>query len=282
MKYRAIAATVLLLSTSIFAPVAHAQPQPQFPQKSWRRAGGRDISQSPWQSWQAPVSTVDPERLIQNDSSNSAASAAALFKSDAVPLANAFKDGKPIQMEATKPIESIESANADSSAQALVVCGRDGAQVEERFKADHGGRHSLRGSLGLSQVPPGERQSPPAETQFSVTIARFLPNKTAFSANPHLTQSQFCRYIPRNVRDSTSRLGSRRGRIRRRWRLSLSKISTRTHGWKQSWVFYWARDSATTEKWMNGLLDKWIYGRSAGASSGIRKSSCPSIQPSST
>lgn len=122
MKYWAFAATILLLGISVSTPVALAQPQPRAPQTvPFQGAGGRDISQNPWQSWQAPVSTVDPERLISNDLTNSAASAAAPFKSDAFQLANTFKDGKPIQVEETKPIERIEGGNADSTVQAPAV-----------------------------------------------------------------------------------------------------------------------------------------------------------------
>ncbi len=122
MKYWDVAATVFLLGLSVFTPVAHAQPQPRSPKTvPFQGVGGRDISQSPWQNWDAPVSTVDPERLIQNDSSNSAAGAAVPLKSDSLPLANVFKDGKPIQVEETKPIERIEIGNADSSAQAPAV-----------------------------------------------------------------------------------------------------------------------------------------------------------------
>jgi hypothetical protein len=111
MKVWAFTATILLLGISVLIPVARAQPQPKPPKTvPFRGSGGRDISQSPWQSWQAPVGTVDPERLISNDPSNSAANAAVPFKSDS------FQAAKPIQVEEAKPIERIESESPDSTA----------------------------------------------------------------------------------------------------------------------------------------------------------------------
>ena len=122
MKNWAFVAIVFLLSTSILIPLARAEPTvaPKNPQTGpYQGTGERDISQGAWQSWQAPVGTVDPERLIPSDSADSTTSAAlpqypGPFKSDSL-MANSLKDGKPIQVEESKPIEKIESETTDSA-----------------------------------------------------------------------------------------------------------------------------------------------------------------------
>ncbi len=127
MKTWAFAASILFLGTSLSAPLAHAGPTvPPKVQKTlpFQGEGGRDISQSAWQSWQAPVGTVDPERLIPDDSTDSAAELPQYhfdsFKSDSFQLASSLKGGKPIQVEESKPVE-IESENSGSAPQSPAV-----------------------------------------------------------------------------------------------------------------------------------------------------------------
>ena len=127
MKNWAFAATTFLLSITVLIPLAHAEPSvaPKNPKTvPFQGTGGRDISESAWESWQAPVGTTDPERLIPSDSTNSTANTAVAyhfdsFKSDSLP--NTYKDGKPIQVEQSKPIEKIETVTADSAPQPATV-----------------------------------------------------------------------------------------------------------------------------------------------------------------
>jgi len=130
MKNWAFAAIIFLLGASMLTPRAHADPTvaPKNPRNGpYQGTGDRDISQSAWQSWQAPVGTVDPERLIPDNSGDSTASGtlpqnhADPFKSDSFQLANNLKDGKPIQIEQSKPIEKIESDTADSTSTPTAV-----------------------------------------------------------------------------------------------------------------------------------------------------------------
>ena len=129
MNNWAFAATIFLLSASILTPRAHAEPTmtPKNPRNvPFEGTGGRDISESAWQSWQAPVGTIDPERLIPGESTNSTANAASAsyhfdsFKSDSFQFGNTVKDGKPIQVEEPKLSEKIESGT-DSPSQTTAV-----------------------------------------------------------------------------------------------------------------------------------------------------------------
>jgi len=130
MKTWAIAASILILGTSASTPLAHADPsvQPRA-QKTvpFQGAGGRDISQSAWQSWQAPVGTVDPERLIPSDSTDSTATAAGQqyhfdsFKGGSFQLASGVKEGKPIQVEESKSIEAVENQSDNSAPKPAAV-----------------------------------------------------------------------------------------------------------------------------------------------------------------
>ena len=130
MKNSALAATIFLFCISIWTPQAAAAltPPPKNPKSvPFQGAGGRDISESAWQSWQAPVGTTDPERLIPSDSTNSTADAAPAayhfdsFKSDSFQLANTFQDEKPIQVEESKPIEKIENETDSQPAAVLAT-----------------------------------------------------------------------------------------------------------------------------------------------------------------
>lgn len=116
MKNRAFVVSVFLLGTFVSTPLAHGDPTiaPKNPRATPYQGNGPDISQGAWQSWQAPVGTVDPDRLISDDSTNSTAGYHFdSIKSDSFQLANASnKGGKPIQVERTKPIE-IESENTE-------------------------------------------------------------------------------------------------------------------------------------------------------------------------
>ena len=114
MKIWAIAAIVLLIGMETFTPAAHAEPRVQSnnPKRvPFQDNSGPDISENAWQNWQAPVATVDPDRLISDNSTNlNNATASAELKSGAFQVA----EGKPIQVEATKPIEKIESASTEN------------------------------------------------------------------------------------------------------------------------------------------------------------------------
>ena len=94
--------------------VRAAPPPPRYPQTTpFQGSGGRDISQNVWQNWQAPVGTVDPSRLIPNNSADSAASNGfSLNASDSFQTAKSYDQEKPIQVEQTKPIERSEPENS--------------------------------------------------------------------------------------------------------------------------------------------------------------------------
>ena len=103
-------AIVFVLGTFILTPFAHGEPRmsPRTKTLPFQGSGGRDISEDGWQSWQAPVGTVDPEQLISDDSTNSTADASLpKIHSGSFQVAS----GKPIQIEASKPIEMVGNGN---------------------------------------------------------------------------------------------------------------------------------------------------------------------------
>jgi len=123
MKNRAFAITVFLLTAFVVTSITHADSLQPKNNRSlpFQGAGGRDISESAWQNWQAPVGTVDPNRLIPTDSTDFSASNGlpqnqlASLKSDSLELPKAFKAGTPIEVEQTKPIERFEPVKAGSA-----------------------------------------------------------------------------------------------------------------------------------------------------------------------
>src|SRR5947208_2114723 len=105
MKNRALTITIFLLGTFTIIPLTRADSlAPKNPRTLPFSPAGRDISQSEWQGWQAPVGTVDPSRLIPNDLVDCPASngfplnASGSLKGDSFQLAKSFEQGKPIQM----------------------------------------------------------------------------------------------------------------------------------------------------------------------------------------
>ena len=112
MKIRAFAAIVFLVGTYISTSDLHAEPtvQPKNPKRvPYQDNSGPDISQNAWQNWQAPVATIDPDRLISDDSTGTTAVAG--IKSGLFQVAN----GKPVEVEASKPNENTESSSTDSA-----------------------------------------------------------------------------------------------------------------------------------------------------------------------
>ena len=110
MKNWALVATVFVLGTFILTPLAHSEPRmsPRTKALPFQGSGGRDISEDGWQNWQAPVGTVDPEQLISDDSTNSTVDASLpKIHSGSFQVAG----GKPIQIEASKPIEMVANGN---------------------------------------------------------------------------------------------------------------------------------------------------------------------------
>jgi len=117
MKNRAFAITLVVVGISSASSLVWADVTLQSRnQKSvpFQGSGGRDISQNPWQSWQAPVSTTDPSRLIPAESTVSNGISPSEFgatKSDSVQLAKSFAPGTPIQIEDSQTTEKAENAN---------------------------------------------------------------------------------------------------------------------------------------------------------------------------
>jgi hypothetical protein len=114
MNNRAFAITIFLVGAVIItSAVRAAPPAPRYPKTMpFQGAGGRDISENAWQNWQAPVGTVDPSKLIPENSADSAASnGISLSASDSFQLAKSFDQGKPIQVEQIKPSEKFETEN---------------------------------------------------------------------------------------------------------------------------------------------------------------------------
>jgi hypothetical protein len=118
MKNRALTITIFLLGTFTLIPITRADSlAPKNPRTLPFSPPGRDISQSTWQSWQAPVGTVDPSRLIPNDSTESMAASGLpqnqfnSLKFDSFQSAKSFEKGTPIEVEQTKPIEKFETEN---------------------------------------------------------------------------------------------------------------------------------------------------------------------------
>ena len=119
MKNRAFAITVFLLGTFIVVTMTRADSSlaPRNPGTLPFSPAGRDITQSAWESWQAPVGTVDPSRLIPNSSADAVASNGfSLNASDSFPLAKSFDQEKPIQVEQAKLIERSVSENTELTA----------------------------------------------------------------------------------------------------------------------------------------------------------------------
>jgi hypothetical protein len=120
MRNRAIAAAIFLLGTFVFVSLAHSDSLQPNNEKTlpFQGAGGRDVSQSSWQSGQAPVGTVNLDPLSPNDSDDSKRTDAVpqfhsdSIKSESYQLADAFNGGTPIQEEEAKPIEKIEKADS--------------------------------------------------------------------------------------------------------------------------------------------------------------------------
>jgi len=121
MKNRALAAILILTGTFVLSSLALAEPslQPKIPPTlPFQGVGGRDVSENAWQGWQAPVSTVDPDQLISSDSTDSTTKAQPQYhfdalKSDSLELAKSSTEGKPIQVEASKPIEKVDLMNTE-------------------------------------------------------------------------------------------------------------------------------------------------------------------------
>jgi hypothetical protein len=142
MRNRAIAAAIFLLGILVFVSIAHSQPlQPKNDKTPpFQGAGGRDVSQSIWQSWQAPVGTVDPDRLIPNESTGSKTVDAFpqyhsdSLKSESYQLANAFNGGTPIQVEEAKSIEKMETGNADSAVQSAPALATAGPKAKSNSR----------------------------------------------------------------------------------------------------------------------------------------------------
>jgi len=114
MKNWAFAITIFLIGGFVVtSAVRAAPPPPRYPKTMpFEGAGDRDISENAWRSWQAPVGTVDPSRLIPDNSTDSAASNGfSLNASDSFQPAKSFEQGKPIEVEQTKPIERFEPEN---------------------------------------------------------------------------------------------------------------------------------------------------------------------------
>ena len=107
MKNRALVAVGFILGVFILTPCARGELRnPKA--LPFQGSSGRDISEEGWRSWQAPVGTVDPEQLISNDSTNSTVGASLpKIHSGAFQVAG----GKPIQIEASKPIEMVADGN---------------------------------------------------------------------------------------------------------------------------------------------------------------------------
>lgn len=118
MKNRASAVIVFLLGTFIITPALWAGPPPPRMPKTLPfqgAVGGRDISESAWPNWQSPVGTVDPGRLIPDDTTNFMGgdglelSPSGPFKAVSLPMTKSVSGGTPIQVEPTKPIEQLET-----------------------------------------------------------------------------------------------------------------------------------------------------------------------------
>lgn len=120
MKNRAFAAIIFLLGAFVFISSAQGEPRLQGKNPSmvpFPGTAGQDMSQGGWQNWQAPVGTVDPDRLISSDSTVSTMAGVSPAHSDSIQsdsrLADAFRDGTPIQVEKPKLVETTtESARS--------------------------------------------------------------------------------------------------------------------------------------------------------------------------
>jgi len=129
MKNRALAATLTLIGTFVFsspAPAEQTLPPKIPPTLPFQGAGGRDVSENAWQGWQAPVGTVDPDRLVSSDSTDSTSQGQSQshfdsLKSDSLQPAKSFDDAKPIQVEASKPIEKVDRMDAEPGNQPAPV-----------------------------------------------------------------------------------------------------------------------------------------------------------------
>jgi hypothetical protein len=113
MKNWAFAISVFLVGTSMVTSAVRAEPPPpRYPKTTPSLgAGGRDISENAWQTWQAPVGTVDPSRLIPNNSADTTASNGFSLNASDSQLTKSFDQGKPIQVEQIKPTESFVPEN---------------------------------------------------------------------------------------------------------------------------------------------------------------------------
>ena len=80
---------------------------------------GRDVSQDAWSSWQAPVETVDPSRLLDSTESTNTDAAPGLhfgsLGSNSYQLADAFTGRTRAQVVDTKPIERLETSTGRTS-----------------------------------------------------------------------------------------------------------------------------------------------------------------------
>jgi len=118
MKNRAFAITMVVVGVCFASRLvwADATLQPKNPKNApFEGSGGRDISQNPLESWQAPVGTVDPSRLMPAESMSSngiSPNGLGATKSDSVQLAKAFTPGTPIQIEQSQTIPKAENANS--------------------------------------------------------------------------------------------------------------------------------------------------------------------------
>jgi hypothetical protein len=115
MKNWAFAITIFLVGAfMVTSAVQAAPPPPRYPKTTpFQGSGGRDISENAWQNWQAPVGTVDPSRLIANNSADTTASNGfPLNASDSFQLAKSFDQEKPIQVEQSKPIDRFDHQSA--------------------------------------------------------------------------------------------------------------------------------------------------------------------------
>jgi len=117
MKNRAFALTIVIVGVCFASELVWADAlQPKNTQKApYTGSGGRDISQNPWQSWQAPVGTTDPSRLIPAESTESngiSPNELVAPKPESVQLAKSFAQGTPIEVEQSTPIGSPAKQNS--------------------------------------------------------------------------------------------------------------------------------------------------------------------------
>jgi hypothetical protein len=121
LSNRNFSVTMCLIATCTFTLLAHAAPTvaPKNPKVTPYQGDGPDVSQNVWQNWQAPVSTVDPSRLISSDPADSTHERLPKLGfdyggSNSLKVAHLSSGGRPIEVETTKPIESVESEKTET------------------------------------------------------------------------------------------------------------------------------------------------------------------------